>query len=174
MFNTILIATDGSNHAYRALDVASDLAVKYQAKLIILHVQMHGEVPTGFRQMDQVEHASGTEKSAFSGLYNFPGNLTVAFTDIDPDVTEDHYFHFVGDAILNDSKDKAKLMGVTNIQPMVSKWKSADQILQVAENEKADLIVMGTRGLSDVKELLMGSVASKVTQLSECPCLSVK
>jgi len=174
MFNTILVATDGSNHAYRALDIASDLAVQYKAKLIVLHVQMHGDVPKGFHQMETAEHLNETIKPKSTGMYNFPGNLTVAFNDIDPEVSEDRYFHFVGDAILSDSKAKAKERGVEEIQPLVVRGDTADQILKTAKKEDVDLIVMGTRGIGHIKELLVGSVASKVNQLSECPCLSVK
>jgi nucleotide-binding universal stress UspA family protein len=47
-------------------------------------------------------------------------------------------------------------------------------ILDVAKEEGADLIVMGTRGLSDWGRLLMGSVAHKVMHLAECPVLIVR
>ena len=41
MFNKILCPTDGSDHAYKALDLAIDMAKKYAAELVILHVS-HG------------------------------------------------------------------------------------------------------------------------------------
>jgi nucleotide-binding universal stress UspA family protein len=47
-------------------------------------------------------------------------------------------------------------------------------ILDVAKEEGAELIVMGTRGLSDWGRLLMGSVAHKVMHLAECPVLIVR
>ncbi len=47
-------------------------------------------------------------------------------------------------------------------------------ILNVARDEGVDLIVMGTRGLSDWGRLLMGSVAHKVIHLAECPVLVVR
>ncbi|HZD78755.1 MAG TPA: universal stress protein [Actinomycetota bacterium] len=47
-------------------------------------------------------------------------------------------------------------------------------ILNVARDESADLIVMGTRGLSDWGRLLMGSVAHKVVHLATCPVLVVR
>lgn len=46
-------------------------------------------------------------------------------------------------------------------------------ILKVAENCKADLIVMGTRGLGAVKGLLVGSVSRKVIHYAECPVMVV-
>lgn len=49
-----------------------------------------------------------------------------------------------------------------------------DSIIIYAENENVDLIVVGTRGRSGFKKLLLGSVASKVVTYSHCPVLVVK
>jgi len=38
----------------------------------------------------------------------------------------------------------------------------------------ADMIVMGSRGVSDLKGLVMGSVSHKVMQLAPCTCVSVR
>jgi nucleotide-binding universal stress UspA family protein len=47
--------------------------------------------------------------------------------------------------------------------------RAAQAILEAAEIEEADAIVMGSRGLSELAGLLLGSVAHKVIQLSHCP-----
>ncbi|ELR14985.1 universal stress domain containing protein [Acanthamoeba castellanii str. Neff] len=49
-----------------------------------------------------------------------------------------------------------------------------DQILLVAEEEGVEMIVMGARGLSPIKKLLMGSVSSHVLSNAACPVLVVK
>ncbi len=49
----------------------------------------------------------------------------------------------------------------------------AQAIVQQAESHQADLIVMVTRGLSDFKDLLLGSVSHRVTQLAQCSVLLV-
>lgn len=48
-----------------------------------------------------------------------------------------------------------------------------ESILKVAENRKADLIVMGTRGLGAVKGFLVGSVSRKVIHYASCPVMVV-
>jgi len=47
-------------------------------------------------------------------------------------------------------------------------------ILEYAENEKIDLIVVGTRGRSGIKQLLIGSVAEGVVTYAHCAVLVVK
>ena len=49
----------------------------------------------------------------------------------------------------------------------------AEEVVKVAEAEKADLVVVGTRGHAGVKRLLLGSVADKVIRACRCPVLSV-
>lgn len=47
-------------------------------------------------------------------------------------------------------------------------------IMEYAEQEKMDLIVMGTRGSSGLKNLLLGSVVSSVITYAHCPVMVVK
>jgi nucleotide-binding universal stress UspA family protein len=49
-----------------------------------------------------------------------------------------------------------------------------DQIIDVAKASGAELIVMGTRGMSEFKSLLLGGVANKVVHHSTCPVLLVR
>jgi len=48
------------------------------------------------------------------------------------------------------------------------------EILQYAEKEKIELIVIGTRGKSGFKKLLLGSTASGVVTYANCPVLVTK
>jgi nucleotide-binding universal stress UspA family protein len=50
----------------------------------------------------------------------------------------------------------------------------AETIVRVAEERKADLIVMGTHGRTGLQHVLLGSVAEKVVRLAPCPVLTVR
>ena len=69
---------------------------------------------------------------------------------------------------------KCRAAGVKELQCAVDSGDPVRAILQHAEAEGADLIVLGTRGLSSLKGLLMGSVSQRVCQRAKCPCLIVK
>jgi nucleotide-binding universal stress UspA family protein len=47
------------------------------------------------------------------------------------------------------------------------------KILETAENENFDLIVMGNRGFSDIKSFFLGSVTQRVTSEAKCPVLVI-
>jgi nucleotide-binding universal stress UspA family protein len=60
------------------------------------------------------------------------------------------------------------------IERVLREGPSAEAILEVAGEHKADLIVIGTHGRTGLKRLLMGSVAEAVLRRAECPVLTVK
>lgn len=51
---------------------------------------------------------------------------------------------------------------------------AAQRILSVASDQKVDLIVMGSRGLGDIKSFLLGSVSDRVAHHAHCPVLIVR
>jgi nucleotide-binding universal stress UspA family protein len=56
----------------------------------------------------------------------------------------------------------------------VSSGDTPEQIVEVAKATEADLIVLGSRGMSEWKSLLLGGVANKVVQHATCPVLLVR
>ena len=60
------------------------------------------------------------------------------------------------------------------VEAVVREGYPATVIEEEAERQQADLIVIGTRGLSGIKHLLLGSIAERVVQKAPCPVLTVK
>ena len=56
----------------------------------------------------------------------------------------------------------------------ITAGRTPEQIIDVAKDSGADLIVMGTRGMSEWKSLVLGGVANKVVQHAPCPVLLVR
>jgi nucleotide-binding universal stress UspA family protein len=81
---------------------------------------------------------------------------------------------FLGNAVLNRAESVARESGMTNISRVLAYGNAAENIVAEAEKAKADLVVIGTRGMGDLKGLVMGSVSHKVIQLASCPCVTVK
>jgi len=50
----------------------------------------------------------------------------------------------------------------------------AETILQTAAEEQCDLIVLGSRGLSGFKRLMLGSISNAVAAKAQCPVLVIK
>lgn len=78
-----------------------------------------------------------------------------------------------GEKLLNDMKSKAESEGV-NPQTVYLQGDPAVQIVHLAEKENHQLIIIGSRGLGNIKEMMLGSVSHKVSQMSHCPVLIVK
>jgi nucleotide-binding universal stress UspA family protein len=50
----------------------------------------------------------------------------------------------------------------------------ADKILELAQKEKIDLIIMGTHGRKGLERTLFGSVADKIVQAAPCPVVTIR
>ena len=150
MIKTILVPVDGSEHANKAIVLASDLAQKYDARLIALNVMTEAgseRVPPELRDYERLEHVRVTERSVLDSE---------------------------SERILSDAKLQAREKGTPKVETVRRSGDAAAIILEVANDQSADVIVMGSRGLGNVKGLLLGSVSHKVAQLSECSCITVK
>lgn len=150
MFEVILVPVDGSTPSLKAADMAGDLAAKYGAKLILLHVMGKagsGRIPEGLQELERIEHVTLTENDALES---------------------------VAQEILSAARKQAQAQGANSIETVTRIGDSAKVIIEQARDSNTDLIVMGRRGLGDLTGLLLGSVSHKVAQLAECACLTVK
>jgi len=74
---------------------------------------------------------------------------------------------------LEQSVARVRAAGVP-VTPHLCEANPTDAILDVARESGADLIVMGTRGLTGLKHVLLGSVAERTLRLAPCSVLTVK
>jgi nucleotide-binding universal stress UspA family protein len=74
---------------------------------------------------------------------------------------------------LSEWRDKANAQGV-RVQEHVTGHFPSEEISALAETLGADLIVMGTRGMTGLKHVLLGSVAERTIRIAPCPVLTVK
>ena len=174
MIKTILVPTDGSDHAGKAVNLASDIAEKYGARLVILHVLRRGGLTEETRHMAEVEHLA--EPATASGPFaaNTPASTAAVLQRARGNEDEGQILGRIGDRILGAAEMTARENNVERVETRMEEGDPVKGILQAAEQEQANLIVMGCRGLSDLKGLLMGSVSHKVSQLAPCTCVTVK
>ncbi|MHA1566586.1 MAG: universal stress protein [Alphaproteobacteria bacterium] len=145
MFERILVPIDGSGYAGRALDAACQLADRHDARIVLLYVVERKPLPRELAQFAEVEHL---DKKSLS--------------------------HTLGERIVGDAGTRAAKSGAEDVSCLVKEGDAASVILATAKEEDADLIVMGSRGLGAIKELLLGSVSHKVTQMASCACMTVR
>ena len=147
---TILHPTDGSPQAAKALDLACDLAAERKARLIILHAQRrHGwdVVPEELKRLEQVEHIR---------------------------VTEADLRRSNAQAVVNAAETAARGRGLTGVETVIVEGDPTRVIVDTAQAKRADLIVIGSRGLGDLQGLLLGSISHKVAHAAPCSCLIVR
>ena len=78
-----------------------------------------------------------------------------------------------GKDILNKAESNLKTEGI-DYQSRLIQGVPADEIVKVAQSENVDLIVLGSRGLTEVRAFLLGSVSDKVSHHAKCPTLIVR
>jgi len=175
MFKNILIATDGSDHAKRAAEVAADIAKVYGARLTILNVQPLSLTLDDIEGMPQAKHLSKKVRADIKRLEGAMLNSAeAASVPLYYVPAPRSAISALGQIILKETAEIAKKKKVTKVAQVAAEGDPAEKILAHAKKSKADLIVVGTRGLTRIGEFVLGSVSHKVVHLAKCPCLTVK
>ena len=78
------------------------------------------------------------------------------------------------ETLVEDAAKRLRENGVKDVETDILEGSAAATILRVVEIRKPDLLIVGRRGLSTWKGLILGSVSMAVTQRAECPVLVVK
>lgn len=159
MINKILVPVDGSDHADRAVELGADLAAKYDAELVLLQVRLVGHVPEEIRGLSDKK---GEELPAMAvGAGHVDAHLPA-------EVLDD-----IADKLLERAQATAGQQGAQNVRAVKTAGNPAERILAQAREDGADTIVMGSRGLSYLEGMLVGSTSHKVVQLFDGTVITV-
>ena len=146
-FSKILVAIDGSEPSMDAAKYAIEMARKDNANLIVLHVvtsEMGYADISGDISSSSIREISGMVKQESQQWFDKIKLKT----------------------------DQLKIDLKTDV--VLSKTNATHTIVDYADSEQVDLIVIGTRGKSGFKKLLVGSIASGVVTYASCPVMVVK
>jgi nucleotide-binding universal stress UspA family protein len=150
-----LVAVDGSTEAEKALDYAITLTKATGASLGLIHVV-------------QLPHVYSSEWRIPTPVsYNTVEDENQAYRKV-IEMSEAN-----GKAMLEMAKAKVKAAGVI-ADAIMQSGHPAHCIVKVASEKGYDLIVLGSRGNSAIREALLGSVSHHVTQHSKCSVLIVR
>jgi nucleotide-binding universal stress UspA family protein len=142
----ILVAVDGSDPSFNASTYAIDFAKRNGAELIVLYIV--SPVP-----YSQFEYA------------NIGRMKEIESIEMEKAQRE----------VVDKVKQKATENNVSVKTDVLIKYTSVvKEIVEYAEDNKVDMIVIGSRGVTGLKKILLGSVANGVVTYSHCPVLVVK
>jgi nucleotide-binding universal stress UspA family protein len=144
----ILVPTDGSVHARKAIELASDVALQYDAMLYLLHVLSESKIPEEIFEYIRVERVE--------------------------EPPERVYLQKIGEGIIAAAEREAKNKGLKKVQSAVVRGDPAEVIINFAREKGVDMIMLGSRGLGQIKGMFLGSVSSKVCHVASCTCMTVK
>ena len=145
MFRSIVVGTDGSETAEKAVDAAIDLAKLNGATLELV--------------------------SAYEPVSN--QRLRRAAVDAPADMEWMIHRRAEVDATLHNAAQRATAAGVP-VREHAREGDAADAILDVAEELGADLIVVGNKGMTGAKRFLLGSVPNKVSHHAPCSVMIIR
>jgi nucleotide-binding universal stress UspA family protein len=175
MFKKILCPTDGSDHAYKALDLAIDMAKKYDAELVILHVPHRSENIDALRRFAEIEGLAPQVNTEIDRLRSLDYRISVATdTAFQDSAVSPRLLVEIGHFIVGGAKDRAQRSGLEKVDALLEVGDPADRILKCIDRENIDCVIMGSRGLNDLKGLFLGSVSHKVANRAACTCITVK
>ena len=174
MFKNILVATDGSSMGSKAVAAAASLANELSANLVLLTVVGQGDVSENMVHMFEVEHMIKDRASLSKDRAPTSGVLAPSVRASENAALAAEVHQVMAESIMQRSQEEVEKVLQSGLDCVIREGNPAEVILSVASDKGSDLIVMGSRGFGELKSLLMGSVSSKVNQLSSCPCLIVK
>lgn len=143
MFKKILFPTDGSVPAEKAFKYVEDIALKYDAEVVLLHT---------YYVVD-----------AFNGK---PSNHYVYLEKVEKNMIAH------GEEVLAKTKEALEAKGI-KVTTFLEKGVVGATVIDKAETENCDVIVMGSRGLGNITSLLISSASNYVVHHAKRPVLLI-
>jgi nucleotide-binding universal stress UspA family protein len=146
---------DGSEHSLKALTIAIEIAKKFGGKISLIHIYSVAVSPV---------------------MVPEPSTLTPPMV---PTMTPEEISKAVEStrkasmSILSEGEQKVKAERV-QVETILREGHVVQEIIKTAKEDKFDLIVIGARGISKIRELLLGSVTDGVIHHASCPVLVIK
>jgi nucleotide-binding universal stress UspA family protein len=144
-YRTIVVGTDGSDSSYRAVDKAAAIAADTGALLIIACAYQ----PASQREVEKAQDTLGGDV-AYQVVGSTPAEDTV-----------------------RTASDRARMAGTSKIDTVVTVGEPVSTLTKLVIERKADLLVVGNRGLNTLAGRILGSVPSEVARKSEVDVLIV-
>jgi nucleotide-binding universal stress UspA family protein len=146
VFGSIVVGTDGSDTATTAVRYAIDLARELGARL---------QIVSAYEPVSEhrLRHETSEVPKDLQWLVNPREDVL---------------------AMLQRASEEATGAGVSQVETFARQGDAADAILDVAEEQRSDLIVVGNRGMTGAKRFLLGSVPNKISHHAPCSVLIVR
>jgi nucleotide-binding universal stress UspA family protein len=146
MFSSIMVGTDGSATAAAAVGEAVVLASKVGARLMIV---------SAYEPISELRLREERQSAPADAQWMVNQREDVL-------------------AVLEKSREQASAGGVAEIETFARQGDAADAILDIAEEQGCDLIVVGNKGMTGAKRFLLGSVPNKISHHAPCSVLIVR
>ena len=156
-YRTIVVGTDGSESSLRAVDRAAALAAQEKAKLVIASAHLDTSEKGGWSRPpspDRLIDGRAADSLGQGESYRMHGSASVY-------------------AILQDARERAKAAGAHDIEEQAIVGAPVNALLHLAEEVKADLLVVGNLGVGTVAGRLLGSVPDTVARKAKVDILIV-
>ena len=147
MIGKILIAVDGSRHSLKCVEFGATVAKGLDAKVLLFHVVKPYQLPESLKKFAKAEHMA----------------------TIDADLLKKGAQYLLAGAL-----DIARTAGVKDVEIESEEGSIARSIVARAQSYKADMIVIGARGMGDIEGMLRGGVSHRVETMAKCPVLIIK
>jgi len=173
MSRRILVATDGSSHSDRAVDLAAELTIKLDGQLSIVHVLIQDRPDEQWVRLAESERLVRQATRTSGKIEYVPGQLADFFDRHRSTQQQLQLIAAMGDLIVERAAKRAKALGVAKPEIKVLNGDCTSRILDEAKAVQADMLVMGRRGLGPLKKLVQGSVSRKINDHAHCAVVTV-